>query len=348
MNTSLHEFTQSLEAWYSEYGRDLPWRKTTDPYAVWISEIMLQQTQVDRVKDSFYPRFLERFPTIKTLAAATWEEVYPYWKGLGYYNRGKNLIKAAQYILTKHNGVFPKSLEELSDLPGVGKYTACAILAFAYDYKFPAIDTNIKKIIHVIWPRKNTENTARDLISYAHSGRDWNNAMMDLATALRAREKIYGPLGDFFPPERAQKFIPEKKKPKKKKRKHTIEVGIACIYQDGKYLIQSRPKGKSFEGMWEFPGGKREKKEDIRACVKREIQEELGVDISVRPHFFEQLHTFEKVLLLLRFHRCQIQSGTPAPLEGQHIQWVAPKDFDSINFLEANAKAVEKLKHMKM
>jgi A/G-specific adenine glycosylase len=350
MQNSPQKFTQSLESWYKKFGRDLPWRHTENPYHIWISEIMLQQTQVDRVKTTFYPRFLEKFPDINSLASSEWDSVYPVWRGLGYYNRGKNLLKAAQVVVKKHEGIFPKTEQELFDLPGIGKYTASAILAFAYDKKIPAIDTNIRKILSVLWPGQSIEKKAKEVISYTSSGRLWNNAMMDLATALRSGQKIEGSLAQFFPNDIARKFIPVRKKPdpKKKKRKHVIEVGIACIYKDGKYLIQSRPKGKTFEGMWEFPGGKREKGEDLRHCVKREIKEELGVELSVRPFFFEETHTFEKVDLRLCFHRCQIQKGTPKPMEGQQLDWVSPADFDTVQFLDTNGKALAKLKTMRV
>lgn len=343
-------FTAALEQWYRHQSRDLPWRKTSDPYAIWVSEIMLQQTQVGRVADTFYPRFLEAFPNIETLAAAGWDSVYPLWKGLGYYRRGQNMIRAAQIIMQDHEGIFPRDIKTLLQLPGIGAYTARAIISFAWDEKLPAIDTNIRKVISVLWPRNNIERQAERLIACATSGRDWNSAMMDLSSALRAGEPIEGDLGGFFPPEVAQKFRP-KPKPKKATNKNLpakkkIYVGVACIYRDGKYLIQTRPKGKSFSGSWEFPGGKREPKEDIRHCVKREIMEEIGVDISVRPPFHQERLEFPYVTLMLTFHRCQIQSGEPKPLEKQKIRWVAPDEFEQVGFLETNANAVEKLRKM--
>ena len=112
--------------------------------------------------------------------------------------------------------------------------------------------------------------------------------------------------------------------------------------------MQARPKGKSFEGSWEFPGGKREKGENFRECVKREIQEEVGINVSVRPHFYEELHEFERTELLLRFHRCQIQAGEPSPQEEQEIKWVAPDEFANVDFLKTNHKALEKLKLMRV
>lgn len=350
------QFTRLLEAWFALYGRDFPWRQNQNPYYVWISEIMSQQTQIDRVAEKFFPRFIKAFPTLEDLAKAEWDQVFPVWEGLGYYNRGKNLLKTAKIIVKKYGGELPQTAKGLEALPGIGKYTAHAILAFAFDQKVPAIDTNISKIIAVLWPGKDTVEVAESLVGCATSGYVWNSAMMDLASCLRAGLEVQGVLGStyFATDEVRVQFKPKCKKPAKpktikpKKRKHRIEVGIACIWRDGKYLVQARPKGKSFEGSWEFPGGKREKGENFRECVKREVQEEVGLNVSVRPHFYEELHEFERTELLLRFHRCQIQAGEPKPLEEQELKWVAPADFGQIDFLKTNHKALTKLQSMRV
>lgn len=353
------KFSAALLQWYRHCGRQLPWRATTDPYAVWIAEIMLQQTQVPRVQQRYYPRFLEKFPTLADLAVARWDDVYPVWRGLGFYSRGKNMLRAAQQVVEKFDSELPRTQSELESLPGVGTYTGRAIRAFAHDEKVAAIDTNLMQILTALWSDTDPERIGQQLVEAADSGRDWNNAMMDLATALRAGQEIPGDLGEFFPPEIREKFrpVPKKqtqkvvkkssKKSPKKSRKFKIEVGAACILRDGKYLIQTRPAGKSFVGQWEFPGGKREKGESFRVCVKREIQEELGCEVSVRPHFCEIVQEFEKTVLVLRFHRCQIQAGEPAAQEGQELRWIAPAKFDGVNFLATNTECIVRLKKMR-
>ena len=345
------KFSTALEQWYDKHGRKLPWRETVNPYKIWVSEIMLQQTQVPRVKKDFYPKFLAKFPTIKSLAKAKWQDLYPVWRGLGFYSRGKNMLRTAQKIVDNFDGEFPKEQKTLESFPGIGTYTAKAIRAFAWNEKVAAVDTNIQKIIEVLWPQENIEKTAQQLVEVSPSGRAWNNAMMDLASAIRVGETIEGELGTFFTSEMLKSFQSEKRKPapkKKKSRKFKIEVGAACILKDGKYLVQTRPIGKSFVGQWEFPGGKREKGETFRDCVKREIQEELGIEVSVRPHFCEIIQEFEKTILVLRFHRCQIQSGEPRGRENQEIRWVAPSKFDGLNFLDTNGLCLEKLKKMRV
>lgn len=347
------KFTKSLEDWYAHHKRDLPWRKDETAYRVWVSEIMLQQTQVKRVAEGYYPRFLEKFPSVEVLANAEWDEVYPYWKGLGYYRRGQNLLRAAKIIVEKYGSEFPRTAKGLQILPGIGVYTSAAIQSFSWDMKVPAIDTNISKIIQILHLGGDIEAKANELISYARSGRVWNSAMMDLATALREGKEIDGELGKYFPEDIRKQFIPLRRKkpatknidkPKtKQRRKRRIEIGVACIHKDGKYLIQTRPKGKSFVGQWEFPGGKREKGEDFRGCVKREIMEELGIEVSVRPHFYEKIYEFDTTFLVLRYHRCQIQAGEPKPLEKQKIQWIGKDDFGTVDFLDTSLAAIEKL-----
>jgi A/G-specific adenine glycosylase len=354
-NQNIHlltDFTPRLLAWYVENGRhDLPWRQDYNAYRVWVAEIMLQQTQVNRVAENFYYQFLDKFPDVATLAKQNWEEVYPAWKGLGYYRRGQNMIKAAQLIMKEYNGVFPADRDALLKIPGIGKYTAAAILSFSFDQKIPAVDTNISKILKIIAPRKNLFKFSHQLIDQSNSGRQWNEAMMDLASHLRSGGTVDGTLGDFFPEEIRAKFLPQprvkkEKTPIKKTRKNKklIEVGVACIHRNNQYLIQTRADDKSFAGQWEFPGGKREKGENFRTCVKREVMEEIGVDVSVRPHFFMEMHHFDTCDLLLKFHRCQIQSGEPKPLEKQETKWVHVSEFDQINFLKTNAKALKAIK----
>jgi A/G-specific adenine glycosylase len=133
----LDAFTPRLIEWYTAYGRhELPWRNGYNPYHVWVAEIMLQQTQVNRVAENFYNQFLAKFPDVQTLAQQHWEDVYPSWKGLGYYRRGQSMIKAAQAIAEEHDGEFPMDRDALLALPGIGKYTAAAILSFAFTKKF--------------------------------------------------------------------------------------------------------------------------------------------------------------------------------------------------------------------
>ena len=191
------QFQQRLSQWYHRHGRDLPWRRTTDPYAILVSEIMLQQTQVERVLE-FYRRFLARFPTLAALAAASVEEVIEAWQGLGYYRRARNLHLAAQHIVEQHQGVFPDTFEAVAALPGVGRYTAGAVLCFAFGQRAPILDTNVQRVLERVFVKrpaarpsamqKRLWRLAEEILPRGTDAWVVNQAMMDLgATVCTAR-----------------------------------------------------------------------------------------------------------------------------------------------------------------
>ncbi|QQS59103.1 A/G-specific adenine glycosylase [Candidatus Peregrinibacteria bacterium] len=343
--------------WYKKNARLLPWRETRDPYYIWVSEIMLQQTQVSRVLD-YYRRFLERFPTPESLAEAEWEDLLPVWQGLGYYSRGKNLLKTARILVRQYDGVFPKTSSELQKFPGIGSYTSAAIMSFAFGKPEPALDTNLLRIFQRFFGCTEKGVVSRAKALYERAGKNaplLNHAFMDLGSEIcgsRRAECKACPLqkkchfytsGKKEEWENTQISLSAGKKISVKKT--AIEVAAACIRRDGKYLIARRPLEKG--GNWEFPGGKREKGEDWRHAVKREILEELGINISVRPHFFEETWEEKEFFWRLRFFRCQILSGEPFPHEHDELLWISPEEFSKYNFPSANAKGIARLREMR-
>ncbi len=148
---TINTFQTTLIEWFEKFGRDLPWRKTRNPYHILVSELMLQQTQVVRVEKEYYTQFLDKFPSLQILADAEEEDVVNAWEGLGYYNRAKNLHKIAQIIISEYHGEFPRDYDRILELPGIGKYTAGAILSFAFELDFPIVDTNVERIIKRIF-----------------------------------------------------------------------------------------------------------------------------------------------------------------------------------------------------
>ena len=190
-------FQQLLGHWYRQEGRDLPWRRTTDAYAILVSEMMLQQTQVERVLE-YYTRFLQRFPTLATLAAAPVADVLEAWQGLGYYRRAQHLHQAAKHVMTQHEGVFPNTFEAVAALPGVGRYTAGAILCFAFGQRAPILDTNVERVLTRVFVRrpaarnsamqKRLWRMAQEILPHGTEAWVINQAMMDLgATVCTAR-----------------------------------------------------------------------------------------------------------------------------------------------------------------
>ena len=331
--------------WYRKHGRDLPWRKTKDPYLIWISEVMLQQTQVSRVLH-YYERFLGRFPSVKSLASTNWRSLLPYWRGLGYYQRGKNLIQTASAICERHGGEFPRSKEELKKLPGIGEYTSAAILSFAFDRCEPALDTNLKRVLARFYGCEPSEVEGKAKTAFSKKPRSsalLNHALMDIGATLCRSRKVDCPLcplaSECAFARNPTLPLPAKGKEKQSPSRVAVHVGAACIHKEGKYLLAQVKSGE-----WEFPGGKREPGEDIRACLKREIREELGVEIAVRPAFLSV--DFEKGGKKHRLHFCrsQILKGIPKCLEHKKLAWVAPEDFSRYTLRETNQAALKKLR----
>jgi A/G-specific adenine glycosylase len=192
-------FQQALIQWFQKHGRDLPWRKTRDPYHILVSEFMLQQTQVIRVAQDYFYQFLERFPSIQALADADEASVLEAWAGLGYYNRAKNLHKIAKIIMSDFQGEFPKEYDQILNLPGIGKYTAGAILSFAFNLDFPIVDTNVQRILkrNFLQELKEKSPTKRENIIWNLSekvllkGDAWtfNQAILDLGALLCIAQK---------------------------------------------------------------------------------------------------------------------------------------------------------------
>jgi len=190
----LAAFRKQLLAWFRQFQRDLPWRRTRDPYCVWLSEIMLQQTRVAAVIP-YYEHFLERFPNLHALAAAPEEEVLRLWSGLGYYSRARNLQKAAQQIVAEHGGEFPARLEDVLALPGIGNYTARAILSIAFEKKHAVLDGNVARVLARLGAIRGDLRASQqwqklqksaDAYLDGKSPGDWNQAMMELGATLCA------------------------------------------------------------------------------------------------------------------------------------------------------------------
>ena len=342
-----------LLEWYGIQGRDLPWRRSRDPYAIWVSEIMLQQTQVKTVIP-YYDRWLAQFPTLQTLASADQQQVLKLWQGLGYYARARNLHRAAQDIVSQHHGIFPTDLPTAVSLPGIGRTTAGGILSAAFDQPTPILDGNVKRVLaRLVALSVPTSKAIAQLwqlsialLDPAHP-RDFNQAWMDLgATVCLPRS----PLCDRCPwqphccayHQGIQTEIPmtETRAPIPRKM-----IGVAVIWNDaGQILIDRRKPNGLLGGLWEFPGGKVELGETIPACIQREIQEELGIEIEVGDRLIIIDHTYSHFHVTLNVHHCKHLSGEPQPLQCDEIRWVELADLDSYPFPKANLQIIEALR----
>ena len=257
-------FREKLLVWYDVHKRDLPWRRTQDPYKIWISEIMLQQTRVDTVIP-YYERFLDWFPTVADLAQAPEEKLLKAWEGLGYYSRVRNMQKAAQQIMENHGGVFPSSYEEISKLKGIGPYTAGAIASIAFGLPEPAVDGNVMRVLARLFEvdydigvptnRKIFQAMMEILIDPTRPG-DFNQALMDLGSDI---ESPVNPRPEESPVKEFsaayQHGTMDRYPIKAPKKKPVLVYLTAFIIKDsqGRYLLEKNEREGLLSGFWHFP-----------------------------------------------------------------------------------------------
>jgi A/G-specific adenine glycosylase len=298
--------TQLLR-WFKKTARDLPWRKTHDPYAIWVSEIMLQQTQVATVIP-YYHRFLKSFPTVRHLARADLSGVLKAWEGLGYYSRARNLHRAVQAVVNRFGGKIPDTLDGLLRLPGIGRYTAGAIASIAFNKNVPILDGNVKRVLSRILaisedPGK-SENTlwriSESLIPRGEAGA-FNQALMELGSMICTPK---GPQCSRCPLLKSCKGKasgnPEQYPSKVvKKRIPRIEALCAVIRRNGKILVRQRPPKGLLGGLWEFPNWKIEEKGrlSLRLRLRINARKETGMNVNVK----ESLGTFQQTFSHFKF-----------------------------------------------
>lgn len=347
-------FHKHLLDWYDRQKRDLPWRDSEDPYRIWISEIMLQQTRVDQATP-YYLHFIERFPTVEELAEADQQEVLKVWEGLGYYSRARNLHQAARTVVEEYEGALPDNWDEITELKGIGPYTASALLSIAFDKPYAVVDGNVLRVLTRYFgiekdirsgsTKSEIQDLADELIDDKRPG-DFNQALMELGAVVCTPSN---PDCDICPLQAGCRAcqtsrvetIPYKS-PAKKRPHHQIGVGI-IQREDEKVLIALRPDDAMLGGLWEFPGGKQQNDESIKETVVRELREELGVEIAVESPFMQLDHAYSHFKITLNAFLCRIESGTPEPVSSQEIRWVAIDELGEFPFPKANRKLTERL-----
>jgi A/G-specific adenine glycosylase len=345
-------FADDLLQWYRNNKRDLPWRDTSDPYKIWISEIMLQQTRVDTVIP-YYHRFLEAFPTVHDLAGASQQQVLKLWEGLGYYSRGRNLHQAAKKVSGHYDGKIPSAYDEIRKLKGIGPYSAAAILSIAYDKPHAVVDGNVIRVLSRYYgietdvrlesTKREVQQYADDLIPEENPG-DFNQALMELgATVCTPTNPLCGscPVSPGCVAYNSAKTdtIPYKS-PAKKIPHHEIAVGI-IVNGNAELLIALRPDNVMLGGLWEFPGGKREHGESLEQAVARELREELGVEVNVHKKYHTLKHAYSHFKITLHAYWCTIASGVPKPVSSREIKWVTLDEINSYPFPKANKVLID-------
>jgi A/G-specific adenine glycosylase len=345
------ELTALILEWYERYQRDLPWRRTQDPYCIWISEIMLQQTQVETVIP-YYHRFLERFPTLLDLSRASLDEVLKIWENLGYYARARHVHAAARAIVQRPDGRMPDNWDELRGLPGIGPYTAGAILSIAFDRPVPALDGNVRRVLSRLFAIREPldhDRTYRRLWELAQAllpqegpGR-FNQALMDLGASICTPRK---PICGVCPVREiclAYQDGSQETLPVKKQRKPIPHVlAAAGVIRDGgdRVLITQRPSKGLLGGLWKFPGGRQESGETLQDCLRRHIKEELNIRVLVGREIASVDHAYTHFRMTLRAFDCILQAGEPQPIGCVDWRWVVHRELGDLALSKADRKII--------
>ena len=359
-------FQETFLTWYHKEKRNLPWRATNDPYAIWISEIMLQQTRVETVIGYFY-RFMEQFPTIQDLAAAEEQKLLKVWEGLGYYSRARNLKAAAQQIVAEFDGEMPQSIEEIRSLKGIGPYTAGAIGSIAFGLPEPAIDGNVMRVVSRLFcieadiakasSRRPFDEAMRTIISPDEPG-EFNQALMDLGSRIctpTTPNCEECPISQYCLAyaENRQTDFPVKSKKAKPKDVYYI---AGAIEDQGSFLLVQRPETGLLASMWHFPLVEvtKEQYEALQRTWAKEEQLQLDLiaeddaleifpDLPVvwqKRHFGEITHIFSH----LKWHVLLFYGRKRGELTLQDSEWAAKESFQNYVFPKPQQKLVDQLK----
>ncbi len=343
---------QRLLAWYDENQRDLPWRRSPDPYAIWISETMLQQTRVETVIP-YYERFLERFPDLQSLAAADREDVYELWAGLGYYSRAHNLHRSAQLLVREYDASIPSDTQTLRKLPGVGRYTAGAVASIAFDRPAAVVDGNVTRVLarvlniraDVARPdvRERLWAEAGALARCSRPG-DLNQALMEFgATVCTPRSPGCGgtcPLGPVCHGRRAGGVEALPNKPGKKKPR-PVEAVAAWLQRRDAVLAAQRPETGLLANLWELPGGELPTGTEPKDEVTRLLRERIGLEVIGLAHVGTIEHTFTHLEMNLHVFRCRRVLGRVRLREYQSYRWVRASQIAALPQATLNRKALE-------
>ena len=348
MKNNSSKIDLSLFDWYNIQSYEMPWRDSCSPYKIWISEIMLQQTQVKTVKP-YYLNWIEKFPTVKAVANSNIDNILKVWEGLGYYQRAHNIHESSKIILNQFNGNIPDNYNDLISLKGIGDYTASAILSIAYNKPYPVFDGNIKRIISRMYKLKNqndiiekSKKTIKECMQLINPG-DINQSFMDLGREVCTPQnpKCYICPINFkckaYHSKQVNLYPPKSKKTKKP----IYDVAVGFIWKNNKILISKRHRDKLLGGLWELPGGKKNRTEKLEECLKRELLEELDIKVEISKKIGKIKHSYSHFGINMTGFICNYKKGKAKALASEKIQWINLQEIPNFAFPRATTKLFE-------
>ncbi|MEW5773552.1 MAG: A/G-specific adenine glycosylase [Thermodesulfobacteriota bacterium] len=340
--------------WFAARGRDLPWRRDYAPWAVLVSEVMLQQTRMDRVAP-FFTRFLERFPDPAGLARAPEEEVLKLWEGLGYYARARNLQAAARAMVREHAGRVPEDPAALRGLPGIGPYTAAAVASIAFGRDEPLADANVERVLARAFDVDDSLATARGKRRIAAlaaellppgRAREFNQALMELGALVCSRVPRCGdcPISDLC---EARRLGVVEERPVRSPRKAItpLTVCTGVLAHQGRIFVQKRPTPGVWAGLWEFPGGQVEPDETPEAAVVREFMEETEFPVRVAEPLGLVSHGYTTYRVALHCFLLTLENGRTQPVlhAADTFRWADAADLAGLAFPAGHRKLLDRL-----
>ncbi|MCQ2010840.1 MAG: A/G-specific adenine glycosylase [Sporolactobacillus sp.] len=348
----IKHFNHDLLDWFHSQGRRLPWRETNNPYYIWISEVMLQQTQVNTVIP-YYNQFISRFPTPDALAEAPEQEVLKCWEGLGYYSRARNLQHGVREVVEKYNGTLPNKKDELLSITGIGPYTAAALLSIAYNEPEPAIDGNLMRVLSRVFlidddiakqkTRKKFEKLASELIIETEPAA-FNQALMDIGATICRPKNTDCPECPIHRyclayDEGAQLEYPVKSG---KAKPRLLHYAVLLIQDEqGRYLIERRPDKGLLAGLWQFPMMALDEYEDSEQ-QESYVQDRYGCEVSPAEQTFSYMHRFSHLIwdLTLRIGKSSAHNQLR-----ERQRWAGLDELESYPFPVSHQKVIEWIKN---
>jgi A/G-specific adenine glycosylase len=349
------EVSRRLLAWWDEGHTALPWRETRDPYAIWVAEVMLQQTQIATVLP-YYRHWMARYPTVATLAQAPLSDVLKSWEGLGYYGRARNLHAAAKTVVDDYDGCLPAEAEELIKLKGIGRYTAGAISSIAFGRSTPVLDGNVIRVLSRLddleddvtrgATQRRLWRRASELVPDRRPGA-YNQALMELGQRIcqpAAPRCHLCPLADLCRARVRGSQLERPVRPPRRKTPH-FDVTAGVIWaSNGRFLISQRPLDGLLGGLWEFPGGKQEPGESLEQSLTREIAEELAIEIEVGRQLTTVKHAYTHFRITLHAFHAHHIAGRPLHLGVADHAWVNLDDLNGYAFAATDRKIIDALR----